>query len=281
MPAAPFASDRANPQSLLEADIERRDDLERNMEIARINAITTIDQNTPNPMVLVTTKVDPECYDASKFSRYKLTKYERGYDPYNPDEIFRHMNQISNDSVAIMIVYSNNFVPNTSATIFESALNPFITQVVKTYIGTTVSIIDWKDTPSTVSNFDAVYPYPYDYPDAEKNALDAKFGFDTATLPSHPASFVFGQMTNVVNDLSNDLRSGVLSRFDVVKTTSPFTPTKNDFEILTADEQAEVSASLEAEAFEEAPAAAASGGASAGIGGSGGTSGGASGGGSY
>ena len=281
MPAAPFTSDRANPQALLEEDIGRRVDLERNQEIARLNAITTIDQNTPNPMVLVTTYVDPECYDASKFSKFKLTKYERGYDPYNPDEALRHLNQISNDSVAIMIIYSNNFVPNTTATLREAALNPLITQVVKTYIGTTFSFIDWKDTPTTVSNFDAVYTYPYDYSDAEKNALDDKFGFDTATLPSHPASFAFGKMTNIVNDLSNDLRSGVLSRFDVVKTTSPFTPTKNDFEILTADEQAEVSASLEAEAFEEAPAAIASGGASAGIGGSSGTGGGASGGGSY
>ena len=152
MPAAPFTSDRANPQALLEEAMETRYDLERNMEIARINAITTIDQNTPNPMVLVTTYVEPGSYDSSKFSKFHLTSAERGYDPYNPDEILRHLNQISNDSVAIMIVYSNNFVPNTSATTFESTINPLITQVVKTYIGTTYSFITFYDTPTTVSN---------------------------------------------------------------------------------------------------------------------------------
>jgi len=76
---------------------------------------------------------------------------------------------------------------------------------------------------------------------AEGNKLDRKFSFDGSTAPIQPYEFTQSKINDFADKLINDLENNVLSRFDVVKTTTPLQLTDDTFENITSDEVAETS----------------------------------------
>jgi hypothetical protein len=90
---------------------------------------------------------------------------------------------------------------------------------------------------------------PYDsYSDAEVVRLNLKFGWDRL-YSAKPDEYVDQLINSKINTLSNDLRSGVLSRFDVVKTTQQLPPPNQFLEKITANETSEAGLSISAREF--------------------------------
>ena len=75
----------------------------------------------------------------------------------------------------------------------------------------------------------------------EGNNLDRKFSFDGSTAPTQAYQFTQSKVNDLADKIINDLENNVLSRFDVLKTTTPLQLTEDRFENITSDEIAEAS----------------------------------------
>ena len=90
-------------------------------------------------------------------------------------------------------------------------------------------------------------PYPITYIKASLNKSDEavamylKFNHDVTLDGSTASGYTYAAASELVQSLFDDIQQSVLSRYDVVKTTKIFNPTKEDFEFITEDEIAELS----------------------------------------
>ena len=82
------------------------------------------------------------------------------------------------------------------------------------------------------------YTLPFGYSDNEKIALKNKFGFDYDSVLETPdvPSYTQNKISSMMSSISEDLRTGALSRVDVVKTTKQLQLDSVAFEEIPTDE---------------------------------------------
>lgn len=72
----------------------------------------------------------------------------------------------------------------------------------------------------------------------DKFNSDPTYGFSSSETEEYTKSIIEDKIKQIVNDL----QTGVLSRFDTVKTTNKFNPLDGDFQKITSDEASEIAA---------------------------------------
>tara|TARA_B100001094_G_scaffold132361_1_gene128243 strand:- start:9779 stop:10651 length:873 start_codon:yes stop_codon:yes gene_type:complete len=136
------------------------------------------------------------------------------------------------NGIGFLVFKNENLVPTDST---------YTTQNVKTFaITSTFAEPGFNDDfgATTGGGTYANSLAPFEYSTAEGNALVDKFSYDP-TAPIEVKEFALERLTSFASLIADDLRTGVLSRIDVVKTTRQLDITPETFETVTSDEVSE------------------------------------------
>lgn len=145
--------------------------------------------------------------------------------------------------IGLFQIVNYNLIPqNVSA----GEVAGFVNQAVKTFCHTSdleEPRLNAGELGGTSTFFTILSPWSYD--DDEKKAINDKFGADYTVIDAEIDIFTQAKLDDFTSQLSSDLRSGVLSRIDVVKTTKKLDLTPEVFEAVTANENLETSITIE------------------------------------
>ena len=118
----------------------------------------------------------------------------------------------------------------------------FTNQPVKMFCHTSI-----MDDPTFQEDAESTSTYqrtlsPFRYSPMEKQALKDKFGYEHELIDDSAVDvFTQTKLDDFTSQISSDLRSGILARIDIVKTTKKLELTPEIFEKVTADEILETS----------------------------------------
>lgn len=163
----------------------------------------------------------------------------------NPSAYSDFTNQlIEAKGIGLFQIVNYNLIPQNST----NGVPGFVNQAVKTFCHTSDLEEPRLTTNSgelggTTVSFTILSPWSYD--DDEKKAINDKFGADYTVIDAEIDIFTQAKLDDFTSQLSSDLRSGVLSRIDVVKTTKKLDLTPEVFEAVTANENLETSITIE------------------------------------
>ena len=158
-----------------------------------------------------------------------------------------------NGSIALLCCTFKNLTSHAGTTTEESVKTFMHTSTDSTFDPVFAAPTIGSDVSAGGNSYFVDTPYD-EYSEAEENRLNTKFGWDR-TYSANPDEYVYDLINVSINTIANDLRSGVLSRFDLVKTTEPMTNVNHFLEKITENETSETGLSISAREFSTATGA--------------------------
>ncbi len=165
-------------------------------------------------------------------------------------------NVIASNGIGLSQIENTNVIQNVSdasSTIASQDVKMFAH--VQDVVEPILNVIPGEAYSNELVNFVVGPITVFSYDDNEKNALKKKFGFDYDAVLETPdiPSYTQNKFNTFIASYSEDMRTGALSRVDVVKTTKQLQLDSVAFEEIPADEVLELTQTAAAATTTVAP----------------------------